>query len=80
MEIGKIYVSLIDMHGRRFIGDLCKCEKESCGYRNHHGFHTTNFPEKTFREATPLETLAYRNGLINISQIKEMEQEMFQIW
>ena len=80
MEIGKIYVSLKNMYNCRFVGDLCECEKESRGYRNHSGFHTTDSPEKTFREATPIESSAYRNGLTNISQIKEMEQEMFQIW
>ena len=80
MEIGKIYVSLVKINGFRIIGDLCICEIYGAAYRNHYGFHTTNFPEKTFREATPIESLAYRNGLTNISQIKEPEQEMFQIW
>ena len=80
MEIGKIYVSSAKFDECRDVGDLCICERGGTGYRNHYGFHTTDSPEKTYREATPIESSAYRNGLTNISQIKEMEQEMFQIW
>ena len=80
MKIGKIYVSLAKFGECRGVGDLCMCERDSAGYRNHYGFHRTDCPEKTFREATHAEASAYRNGLTNIFQIKEPEQEMFQIW